>query len=250
MATHDIKREKKFASEYREKKEEVEAEQINSVALQHQVVDITYHTRRGTRTVRCQGAMEQASYNDIPEGFYSFHYDDKKYAYSPEEKRLLTLNDNQNRTVAEGDGFYKFDIVNFPTRAVVEGAADTDVEAKIYYRSPQSDEMQSVLINVSYMEGEAAQITGKEVGSGRRIEATTRWEREIVSKHGTSERTLGKVTRVEFPRGHTFSVDVEGLDDSKAGELGEERIKSRVQKAFRTSNVTVKVTHEGRMEWG
>jgi len=245
----DIKQEKKFASEYREEKEELDPENITSVTLEHHTLDITYFTRRGSKTIRSRNAMAPASYNDIPDGFYSFHDDGRKYAYNSEEKRLITVNDDQNRTVAEGDDLYKFEMVGYPTRAVVRGAIDTDVEATVYYRSPRSDEMQSVTINVGWMEGQAAQISGKEVGTGRRIEATTRWERDIVSKHGTKERSLGKVTRVEFPRGHRFSINIEGLSESKAGERGEKRIAKRVKKAFRSSDISIDVTHEGEIEW-
>jgi len=191
---------------------------------------------------------EQSWVNDIPGGFYSFHHDGTKYAYNPTEKRLITIGDEQHTTVAEGNDFYKFEKVDFPTRAVIKGAIEKDVQATIYYRSPRSDKMQLVTVNVQFMEGQAAQITGKEVGSGRRIEALTRWERDIVSKHGTNERTLGKVTRVEFPRGHQFTVEVEGIGESKAGETGEERIRKHVSKAFRHSD-SVNVTHDGTLVW-
>lgn len=244
----DIKREKKFASKYREEKEERDPENITSVTLEHHTVDITYFTRHGTKTVRCRGAMGKASYNDIPEGFYSFYHEGKQYAYNPEEKRLITVNKEQNRTVAEGDEIYKFEMVHFPTRAPVKGAIDNDVEATVYYRSPRSDKMQSVTINVRFMEGQGVNISGKEIGTGRRIEATTQWERDIVSKHGTKERTLGKVTRVEFPRGHRFTVEIEGIGENKAGERGEEAIARKVKKAFRYSD-SIDVTHEGPIEW-
>ena len=69
-----------------------------------------------------------------------------------------------------------------------------------------------------------------------------------MSKHGTKELTLGKVTRVEFPRGHRFTVDIEGIGDKKAGERGEEAIARKVKKAFRYSD-SINVTHEGLIEW-
>lgn len=244
----DINREKKFASEYREQKDEVDADHITEVTIQHHTLDITYFTKRGSKTVRCRGAMGPASYNDLPEGFYSFWHDGKQYAYSPDEVRLITVNNEQNQTVAEGDDIYKFEMIGYPTRAVVKGSIDTDVQATIYYRSPRSDDMQSVTVKVNYMESRAAEITGKEVGTGRRIEALTRWERDIVSKHGTNERTLGKVTRVEFPRGQKFTIEVEGLGENKGGNRGEELIEKRVKKAFRNSD-SVNVTHEGQLEW-
>lgn len=244
----DIKREKDFASEYREETEELDPENITSVTLEHHTVDIHYHTRKGTKTVRCRSATGPTSYNDIQEGSYSFYFEGRNYTYNPEDKRLISVGSEQDTIVAEGDEIYKTELVNFPTRAVVEGAIDSEAEATIYYRSPHSDEMQSVTVEVSYMEGQAAEINGKEVGTGRRIRARTRWERDIVSKHGTSERTLGKVTRVEFPKGHRFTVEVEGIDEGKAGERGEDRIAKYVKKAFRHSD-SVEVTHEGELEW-
>ena len=247
----NLGRGKEFAPEYREEFEEIDPDNITEVTLAHRTVDITYFTRKRTKTVRCVGAIGQTSYNDVPDGFYSF-FDSgtgKKYAYNPDEKRLISMNDELNRTIAEGDDFHKFEEVTFPNSAVVKGAIGTDVEATVYYRSPRSEEMQSVTLAVSFMDGEAARISGEEVGTGRRLEAETRRERDIVSKHGTEEMYLGKVARVEFPRGHQFTVEIEGLSDTKAEKKGEERIVKKVKKAFRNASVDISVTHNGRLEW-
>jgi hypothetical protein len=242
---------KEFAPEYAEKTEEIDPEEITATVLKHHTTDFTYFTRKGTKTVRCVSGQTPANYNETAEGFISFYDDGTEYAYNPEEQRLITINRNgENRTIAQADDFYKFENVQYPERAPVEVAVDTDVEATIYYRSPQSDRMQTVTIEVSLLEGNlsAPEISGKEVGTGRRIKAQTRWEREIVSKHGTTERPLGKVARVEFPKGHAFTVQVEGLGDETA-DRAPDQIANKVQSAFRSKGVSVNVSHDGRLDW-
>lgn len=78
----------------------------------------------------------------------------------------------------------------------------------------------------------------------RRIEALTRWERDIESRH----TTLGKVARVEFPRGHRFTVAIEGISDDRA-EQGIETLERYARKAFKYGD-SVEVEHDGPMEWG
>lgn len=248
--TDELEMNKSFAAPYREDSEEVDPEKIGLTTLEYHTLDMTYRTTRGTKTVRSINATGQASYNDIPEGFASFYHDGRKYAYNPEEQRLITVNRNgQNKTVATAEDFVRFESVSYPEQAVVKGAVDDGVEATVYYRSPVSDRMQSVTIEVDWMEGQAHEINGTEVGSGRRIKAYRGYERDIVSQHGTTERHLGKVARIEFPRGHQFTVTVEGLKDSLGGEAGEERISKYVNKAFRRNGVRVDVEHDGRAEW-
>lgn len=198
--------------------------------------------------MRCRNARAKTNYTNAPDGFWSFYWKGNNYAYSPEEKRLISINKHQNQTIAHGEEIIKFERVRFPTNVPIKGAIGTDVEATVYYRSPLSDRMQSVPITVQSVEGRAARISGEEIGTDRRIEAITQKEREILSRHGTQTRTLGKVARVEFPRGHRFTVDIEGLDDSKARERGEEAIVSELSGAFRNSD-DIDVSHEGRIEW-
>lgn len=246
-----INNRKEFANEYREERKEVEFDDLSEFSLERRTHDFTYSTGVGSKTIRSHGAMSAASYNDIPDGFLSFYYDGTKYAYNPEERRLISVNSGQARSIADENDIIKIEEVSYPTRAVVEGAIDDGVQATVYYRSPRSDEMQTVTMNVEFMEGKrsADQITGDEVNGDRRIEANTRWEREIVSKSGTTERTLGKVTRVEFPRGHQYTVNVEGVGERKGGESGAETIEKALHKKFGDACDDIEVTHEGSLEW-
>lgn len=244
--TDELESPKQFAKPYSEEKEQIDIDDLAIGNAQHSTLDITYQTRRGSKTVRSHCWSPAGDWNDIPEGFASFYDGGRKYAYNPAERRLITVPRNSpNRTLAQGDGIYKIEVVSFGERAPVVGAVGKDRPATIYYRSPRSDRMQQVTVRVKYLEGDrsAARITGKDE-NGRRIDALTRWERDIESRH----TTLGKVARVEFPRGHRFTVSVEGIGDDKA-KRGVERLEKYAGKAFKYAD-SVDAEHDGPMEWG
>lgn len=239
---------KEYASKYRENSEERDPQSITPTTLKLHTLDITYTTPHGTKTVRSTNAIPKASYNDIPDGFHSFHYDGQKYAYNPEKTQLISINTNQNHTLATKDDIQRIEKIDFPTAVPVKGNIDTDVDATVYYRSPRSDTMQSVTITVQHMEGIADVIYGADNTGERQIEATTRWERDIKSRHRTEKRTLGKVTRVEFPRGHQFTVDLEGMDNATAENHAEEQIEKALRNVFQHTD-SVTVTHDGELNW-
>jgi hypothetical protein len=236
---------KAFAKPYAEEYEELDQSEFKAVNVQHTAIDIEYHTRRGTKTVRSHGLNLPSDWNDIPEGFGSFYHDGRKYAYSPEQRKLMTVpRDGPNRTVAEGNDIYKVRAVTFGERAPVKGAIGTDREATIYYRSNRSDKMQTVTVWVKRLEGNrsASKITGTDE-NGRRIEALTRWERDISTYH----TTLGKVARVEFPRGQRFTVEVEGISQKQARDRFD-RLEKYASKAFSDVD-SVDVVGVESMEW-
>lgn len=250
----DARDEKKFAAEYEEEFEKIPLEDITGTKLTHSAnLDFTYRTNAGShRTIRCYHGSPKKSYNDIPEGFYSFHHGDRKYAYSPEEQRLITINrDAPNVTVATTDDILRVEAVTFGERAPVVGAVQKDVEATVYYRSPRSDRMQSVTLTVEFLEGResASEFSGSD-DRGRRFEVRTRWERDIVVRNGANEQTLGRVARVEFPRGKRLTVDVEGVPGDRIEEHLEKIERVIEGKAFRHDHdVEVSAEIDGELEW-
>lgn len=245
--------EKRFAPEYEETTEEMPLADVTASKLEHgDTLDFTYRTSAGTlRTVRCFHGSPPASYNDNPEGFYSFYADGREYAYSPEEQRLITINRNgPNITVATADDIVRVEAVTFGEEAPVVGAAQTEVEATVYYRSPRSDRMQSVTLTVNMMEGRhsTSEFSGQD-DRGRRFEVRTRWERDIVVRNGANDQTLGRVARVEFPRGKRLSVDIEGVPGDKI-EDRLETVERKVANAFsHDRGVEVSVELDGDLEW-
>lgn len=250
----DARGEKKFAAEYEEEIEEIALADVTGSKLTHgDVLDFTYRTNAGTRrTVRCYRGNEPASYNETPEGFYSFHADGREYAYSPDEQRLISINRNgSNVTVSTADDIVGVEVVTYGERAPVVGTVGKDVEATVYYRSPRSDAMQSLTVTVEFLEGRrsAAEFSGTD-DQGRRIEVRTHWERDIVARSGASDLTLGRVARVEFPRGKRLQVDVEGVPREKIEERLEEIERVIEGKAFRTDRgVEVSARTDGELKW-
>lgn len=242
---------KEFAPEYREETEVIPPEKVSEVQLQHHTTDITYRTRKGTRTVRARGATTPSEYNEVPEGFLAFWDDGRRYAYNPAEMELITCaRGGQHNTLATGDDLVRFEDVGFPGRVPIRGAVTDGVEATVYYRSNRSDKMQTVTVDVSMIEGQHRpyRFDGKR-DDGKRVEVVTVDERTVTVKHygKTGELTLGRVARVEFPRGQRFTVDVEGITDERA-EAAAERIKKYASSKI-TGADTVTVSHEGRMGW-
>jgi len=240
---------KEYAEEYDEEIETIDTDSISGRRLRHDTTDITYWTgQETTRTVRARAASRSSSYNSVPEGFYGFYHDGTQYAYSPEENQLVSLASQSPVTVATDEQIVRFEDVSYPEKAVVDGAPQEDVEATVYYRTPRSDEIQSITMNVGHMEGRNAPvwISGSEVEGDRRIEATIVDERVI--KTTVPELTLGRVARVEFPKGHRFSLTVEGLTDEAVKDELPGWIENKVDKVFRTKDVELNVSHEGRME--
>lgn len=243
---------KKFVDDrYRTKTEDVEPGEVSDVLLQHHTVDITYRSRVNNRhqTIRSHGAIGPTEYNDVPEGYMGFWDDGTHYAYGYGDVRLVSLEADSPRTLAEGDEIIQIERVQFPQRAPVEGAVQKDVTATVYYWSPRSDALQSVEINVTRLEESERnpwRIVGKDVtDSDRRIEAAVRYEREITARgFGGPEVTLGRTARIEFPEGHRFTVDIGGLKDDRT-DSAVESIKSRLTKRRGYNDVTV--THEGRI---
>lgn len=233
---------------YRETTSEIELADVSAVTMQTNPLDWTYTTRHGTRTIRSRKCGSAGGISDdVPDEAVPFWHDGTKYAFHLEDRCLLSVGrTTETRTVASRAEIRRVETVSYPTSAPVEGAVSDGVEATIYYRSPRSDAMQTVTVDVTLVEGRGGRLSGEDVDGDRRIEAETRWERKVTSKHGTTERPLGRTARVEFPRGQRFVVDVEGL-----GDRGVDRVREKLGRAAGSAVAEgeVSVTHEGRLTW-
>lgn len=238
---------KEFAGEYRETYEDVDLDHLRGSTMKYNAYDITYLTHSGKKTVRSIQAHESIAQRESLDGFAVFWADGKKYGFHLEEKRLITVNKKQNHTVATRDDIVSVKKVNYPSPAPRKGSVETGVEATIYYRSPRSDKMQQVTVQVDSLEGHAVEVTGNEVGTTRRITALSKYERDIKSNVRGKERALGKVARIEFPRGHRFRVDVEGLSTNQLEGI-EDQMKRALQSKL-NNHVEIDVTLEDTIDW-
>jgi len=247
---------KQFAEPYTEQYEEISADEITKSTFEYATVDITYETHSGnTKTVRASQATEPYDGSDLPDGCVSF-YDLKsgdEYAFQLSETRLISRNKgSQNRTVATAEDVTQFNRVVYPDSVPVVGGVEEDVEATIYYRSKITGTIQTMRIVVERVEGEIAyRISGTEVNGDRRIEAYTSNEREM--RKTRSDTSLGKVARVEFPKGHQFTVQLEGLT-TKLAEDAPGRLKALIENEYNryrrdNEKISVSVTHEGQTSY-
>jgi len=251
------KSEKEFAPPYEEEYEELSREDVTKATLRHNTVDMTYSTRGGkTKTVRCTQATEPyGDTSDLPDGcvtFFDYTTGGDSYTFNIDSLRLISCNTRgQNRTVATADDFQHFRKVIYPDPAPVKGAVEEGVEVTIYYRSPRTDRMQTVTIIAESVESSAFRITGEEVDGDRRIEALTRGEREITKT--LNGGSLGKVARVEFPKGHTFTLEIENMTRDEAEDAAE-RIKPLIEAKYnkynrRHGDITATIIHEGQVKY-
>lgn len=241
---------KSFAPPYSETTEGIDPDTLSAERMRYNAFDFTYETHSGTRTVRSVRATSADRADYIPEGATKFWYEGRQYAFFPGECRMMSVGrDKQNVTVATADELVAVEEVTFPSPAPVEGGVSEGAEATIYYRSPQSDSMQSVTIEAEFIEGEGGRITGSDVGSDRQIEVLTRWERTITSRQGGKEQSLGRTARVEFPRGRKFVVEVEGMMTDQSEKV-KQRIRDNVRGRPGLENITVDVCDVGGLKWG
>ena len=241
---------RRFAERYREEKTELSPEEVSRSALQYHVYDIAYTTARGrSRTVRSVQAKPPTSYNDVPEDFLSFWDDEDHYAYNPDTQVLKSINrGGTNMTIAEGEKVRSLIKINYPTRAVVVGAVQDGVTVRVFYRSNQSGRIKTMDVEIDESSGrfDANEIMGEAVDRDQRVKLRTKWERDIETV-GVKGQKLGKVVRVEFPRGHQYTLNIHGLTDQTAGEKVEERIRGAIAKKLHTSDLSIDVQHEGRI---
>lgn len=237
---------RKVAPEYEEEYEDVTAP-VNDDTVRSNVYRITYETHMGTeRTVRAQ-YMSSLRLDRVPDGMYRFEdpSSEREYLYDPEEVNLYTVRDDGPNLVSEDPQFEK---VIFPESAPIYGAVQDDVVATVYYWSPLSDELQSVEVEVGSTYDSPHNVSGEIVETGQHVDFRMTHDREIK----TFDRVLGRVAAVEFPEGHSFTVNVKGLSDEKAEEYYKDKPSTQVIEetlaAKFDSELDIEVEHNGRIE--
>jgi hypothetical protein len=245
MPDHNDPTTKKFADEYHEQAEKISLSQITTTTLRNPI-DFTYKTYNGTKTVRSISAHSSLNFSDE---LFVFYDNDTKYGFNVESKTLYTVDRSREtpiRKIASPDNILTVEQISFPTRAPVVGAIQTDVPATIYYRSPRSDQMQSIEIKVSHNENDIL-FEGESTQNGDWIRALCIHERTIRKEH--PQRHLGRVTRVEFPRGQSFTVNIEGISDDNIAEI-EDRLESTIDGTYPIpDDATISVSHSEQLYW-
>lgn len=243
-----------YADPYEEEFEEVDPDDTSVGSFRHWTYDIVYRSSHSDvpQTVRAVNATEpiDSRADQYPDGCVTFHDDGEEYAYIPDERRLLSVgHDQQNVTLAAGDDILRIEQVQYPPGAPLIGAEQTDVVATVHHRSDRTGSLTSFDMEVDREESSFWRLTGHRVSDDARVDVKTRKERDVIVKHygRTGTLHLGKTARVEFPLGHSYSVDIHGLPDDKAGEYVE-RIEEAIESSYRYDEIEADVTHDGRIE--
>lgn len=204
------------------------------------VIEIDYVTQRGNvKTIRGDQPREPMSTEpDDIEGLV-FGYSEKR-AYQVENKILTTCDRRRDEqaVLGTGDDIVEIRTVDYPDHVPVLGAPQIGVEAEIYFRSNRSGNIKSKTIEVQSLEASyegpadstssnSILIEGENIADGRSIEASTAWDRALVTS-GRQDVEVGKVVRVEFPGGHEFSIKVKNLLDEKV-DVAEEKLEEYAQ---------------------
>ena len=245
MTDTDSSTSKEFAAEYYEQTKEINLSEITATTLRDPI-DFTYKTYNGTKTVRSISAHSSLHFSDE---LYVFHDNDTKYGFNIESKTLYSVDQSREtpiHTIASPDDILTVERISFPTRVPVVGAIQKNVPATIYYRSPRSDQMQSVEIEVSHNENDIL-FEGESTQNGDWVRALCIQERTIQKEH--PQRHLGRVTRVEFPRGQAFTVKIEDISDDNIAEI-EDRLESTIKGTYPIpSDANISVSHDRQIQW-
>lgn len=265
MRTHNGKA---IAEPYEESVTEYDPSDLDEQTFMNaEVIEIDYVTQRGTiKTVRGDQPRDPGTLEPDDFELPVFGHGDEKWAYDAEEIILMTADRDRDEQaiLAEEDEIREIRWIEYPSNVPVKGAPQTDVEAVIYFESKRSGNIKSKTVEVSSMDeayggpvrhGTSSNkllIHGKNKADGRRIEASSAWDRTIKTI-GRQDVEVGKVVRVEFPFGHEFTVQIQNLREEKREEA-EKKLEEYAQEiANRYSENTgehpVDVEHERPLEW-
>jgi hypothetical protein len=246
---------KEYADPYEEEVEAIDLDALVGASAIRRTIDLTYRTNKGTRkTVRMIGASEPIDstaerYGIEKDGLLDFYDDGDHLAYHPENRVLKSLRkDGPNATLARDGRIIKADRVQYPDNAVIDGARQDGVEATVYYRSSRSEGVTSMDVEVTRDSDRDAVIRADRLSDGQGVEIHPRYDRKIEKRF--PDQYLGRVCRIEYPRGHRFTVDVEGLADDRVDESTIESIESALsgRSGPLRDGETANVSHEGRLE--
>lgn len=214
------------------------------------VIDFEYVTRRGsTKTVRCLQGTSTGDYDhkNLPEGHTvaTFWHDGEKHAYDVDTGTLYKAGGDRYTTIAEAEDVTPH-AVGLPDVAPVEGAISEGVSVRVWYRSTRSGSMKEMRLDDVRVDWEGDRVNGYHARRDRRVEVEACFERKATTK-GKRETVIGRVARIEFPRGHRFDVAVEGLSDEGVDDV-RDLIDDAVSKRL-NDDFDVDVTHTGDYDW-
>lgn len=242
----------KHAPPYHEEHTEQDVSQISPDLLTVGSFEITYRTGKGTtKSIRFHSSREPITDDpfmdteDLDPSYRVFTtLQNGTYAYNPETQTLVSMNSESPVTVATGDEIESITRVQYPDGAPIVGAIESDVSATIHYRTAPDEDPISVTIYVTSIDWDGTRITGRDTQRERTITAVSTYERKIQSRTSNRTQTLGHVSRIEFPRGRTFTVELEGVTESGAGETAAE-IETMLRKRFSDDWMGVDVSDTG-----
>lgn len=244
----------RIAPPYQESKTQIDPSTLTVGLLVDNTVEITYRTQGDNqKTVRCRHATGPNPENDVPEQCVEFQYTDEKnveydYRYDTKTHRLRSVGRYRLHTVAQTDDILNTKVVQYPQPVPVYGVVQEGVETTVYYRSPRTDRIQELSVFVQTVTEDGSVIKG-ERADGRSVVAHTNREREILVDTEQGRKRIGKVAAVEFPKGHEYAIQVEGLKDNEATDRTTQRIQKAIQSALcgTDTEVDVEVDHVGRL---
>jgi len=221
-------------------------------------IEFEYTTRHGNpKVVRALQATSASSFDRdrFPESAdldgveaYTFHDDGDGYAYTDDGRMWSYGDDRTYRVVGDVDAVYRVDL---PESAPVTGAVQDGVSVTVQYRSNRSGNMKTIRLDDVDVDWEGDRVRGYHARRDRTVEVEAVYERSVVSKsYSGGDREVGKCARIEFPAGHTYTVDVEGVADDEVDDVAgvlKQSLASDLE-AITDNDVAVGVTHDGRID--
>lgn len=219
-------------------------------------IEFAYTTSHGnTKVVRALQTTRSTSPNTVDRfpadaplddgNAYTFHDDGDGYAFTDADGRLWGYgDDHQYRALGDVDDVYRVDL---PEAAPVTGAVQDGVTVTVHYRSKRSGNMKTIRLDDVSVDWEGDRVRGYHARRDRRVEVDAVYERSVVSQSAKGgDREVGKCARIDFPPGHTYTVDAYGVTDGRADDVAD-RIRDVFDPSF-GDDVDVEVTHDGRID--
>jgi len=261
-----------YAKPYREHREPIDRDDVTytrfggltvssdarAVSTRRTALEFEYTTSHGnTKTVRSiQGtrATDRDRDRGLPDdrSSYTFHDDDQGFAVTDNMNLYRYGDDHTYRKVAEDVDVF---MVELPDPAPVTGAVQDDVSVTVHYRSNRSGNMKTIRLDDVSVDWEGDRVRGYHARRDRTVEVEAVFERSVVSKsYRGGDREVGKCARIDFPPGHSFTVDAYGLADDAVDEFPHNTVQSTadaiqdVVAERLPDDVDVDVAHDGRID--
>lgn len=206
-------------------------------------IRIDYINKRGTeKSIEGLQPTHPTSFDEIEGGVVFWSQNEQKYNFNKETLTLSKRKDKEWVEVASGDSVFGIYILKFPSSAPVVGDIQEDVVIRVHYITNFGNERHTD-ISVDYIDGNRGNmiISGNKVSNGKSVELNTYYHRKIE----TYKRKIGTVTRVEFPLGEEFNLEIKnktGIDTS--------RIEKALRSEFkRSDDIEIEVSKEGVIEF-